>query len=39
MIFQVLALVSTWKVMEMSNYYLKIMAHLHDLLSAHTQTH
>ena len=33
MIFQVLALLSAWKIMEMSDYYLKIMAHLHDLPS------
>ena len=25
---------STWKIMEMSDYYLKIMARLHDLPSA-----
>ena len=28
---------STWKIMEMSNYSLKIMAHLHYLPSARTR--
>ena len=50
MIFQVLELMSSWNIMEMSPILIhsklvvlvhlkEILAHLHDLPSAHTQTH